>query len=64
MGRGGASIASGWLASLSPEQFFTIRGGMIEAKPMKGTAPRGAIREPTWRDRRRLRRTPSSAPKI
>jgi para-aminobenzoate synthetase/4-amino-4-deoxychorismate lyase len=28
----------GWLASLSPEQFFTIRDGLIEAKPMKGTA--------------------------
>jgi para-aminobenzoate synthetase/4-amino-4-deoxychorismate lyase len=33
---------SGWLLSLSPEQFFTIRGGVIEAKPMKGTAARGA----------------------
>jgi len=31
---------AGWLLSLSPEQFFTIRGDMIEAKPMKGTAPR------------------------
>ena len=30
----------GWLLSLSPEQFFTIRGSNIEAKPMKGTAPR------------------------
>ena len=28
------------LISLSPEQFFTIRGGMVEARPMKGTAPR------------------------
>ena len=28
------------LMSLSPEQFFTIRGGSIEARPMKGTAPR------------------------
>lgn len=27
------------LLSLSPEQFFTIRGGVIEARPMKGTAP-------------------------
>ena len=26
--------------SLSPEQFFTLRGGIIEARPMKGTAPR------------------------
>ena len=32
----------GWLLSLSPEQFFTIRGRVIEAKPMKGTAPRRA----------------------
>jgi para-aminobenzoate synthetase/4-amino-4-deoxychorismate lyase len=30
----------GWLLSASPEQFFTLRGGMLEAKPMKGTAPR------------------------
>lgn len=30
----------GWLLSLSPEQFFTIQGRIIEAKPMKGTAPR------------------------
>ena len=28
------------LISLSPEQFFTIRGGIVEARPMKGTAPR------------------------
>lgn len=28
------------LISLSPEQFFTIRGGTVEARPMKGTAPR------------------------
>ena len=32
----------GWLLSLSPEQFFTLRGGILEAKPMKGTAPRRA----------------------
>ncbi len=30
----------GWLLSLSPEQFFTISGQSIEARPMKGTAPR------------------------
>ena len=35
----------GWLLSLSPEQFFTIHGGAIEAKPMKGTAPRRQDRE-------------------
>lgn len=28
----------GWLLSCSPEQFFTLRGGLIKAKPMKGTA--------------------------
>lgn len=32
----------GWLLSLSPEQFFVVRKGVIEAKPMKGTAPRRA----------------------
>ncbi len=26
--------------SLSPEQFFTLHQGVVEAKPMKGTAPR------------------------
>ncbi|WP_338502610.1 aminodeoxychorismate synthase component I [Sphingomonas kaistensis] len=28
----------GWLLSSSPEQFFTLRDGVIEARPMKGTA--------------------------
>ena len=32
----------GWLLSASPEQFFTLRDGVIEARPMKGTAPPGA----------------------
>jgi para-aminobenzoate synthetase/4-amino-4-deoxychorismate lyase len=32
----------GWILSLSPEQFFTLRGGKLDAKPMKGTAPRRA----------------------
>ena len=32
----------GWLLSLSPEQFFRLSKGQIEAKPMKGTAPRRA----------------------
>jgi para-aminobenzoate synthetase/4-amino-4-deoxychorismate lyase len=35
----------GWLLSLSPEQFFTLRDGVIEAKPMKGTAPLSASAE-------------------
>ena len=30
------------IISLSPEQFFTIRDGYLEARPMKGTAPRRA----------------------
>lgn len=28
----------GWLLSLSPEQFFSLRDGVLEARPMKGTA--------------------------
>ena len=32
----------GALVSLSPEQFFSLRDGVLEARPMKGTAPRGA----------------------
>lgn len=28
------------ILSLSPEQFFTLRCGIVEARPMKGTAPR------------------------
>jgi para-aminobenzoate synthetase/4-amino-4-deoxychorismate lyase len=39
---GVARFPGGWLLSASPEQFFTLRGGMLEAKPMKGTAARGA----------------------
>ena len=30
----------GWILSCSPEQFFTIRDGVVEARPMKGTAAR------------------------
>lgn len=30
----------GWLLSASPEQFFTLRGDRLEARPMKGTAAR------------------------
>ena len=32
------------ILSLSPEQFFTIRDRLIEARPMKGTTPRRADR--------------------
>ena len=31
-----------WLLSLSPELFFRIADGRIEARPMKGTRPRGS----------------------
>ena len=31
------------LISLSPEQFFTLRRGVVEARPMKGTAPRRSV---------------------
>ncbi|MDQ3246805.1 MAG: aminodeoxychorismate synthase component I [Pseudomonadota bacterium] len=45
-GRGGwggaVRFPGGWLLSFSPEQFFTIRAGTVEARPMKGTAARGA----------------------
>ena len=42
-GWGGMMIGEdGALVSLSPEQFFTIRANVIEARPMKGTAPRRA----------------------
>ena len=38
----GALVATGeqWLLSLSPELFFTLEGGILTARPMKGTAPR------------------------
>jgi para-aminobenzoate synthetase/4-amino-4-deoxychorismate lyase len=40
-GWGGLLIHDGGaIVTLSPEQFFTIRHGVVEAKPMKGTAPR------------------------
>ncbi|WP_198161890.1 aminodeoxychorismate synthase component I [Sphingomonas sp. TDK1] len=40
----GALVATGeqWLLSLSPELFFTLEGGALTARPMKGTAPRDA----------------------
>jgi para-aminobenzoate synthetase/4-amino-4-deoxychorismate lyase len=42
-GWGGVIVHDGGaIISLSPEQFFTIRRGAIEALPMKGTAPRRA----------------------
>ena len=42
-GWGGVLVAGDrTIVSLSPEQFFTIRERVIEARPMKGTAPRRA----------------------
>jgi para-aminobenzoate synthetase / 4-amino-4-deoxychorismate lyase len=40
----GAVVFTGahWILSLSPELFFTLEAGQVTAKPMKGTAPRGA----------------------
>ncbi|MBN8815750.1 MAG: aminodeoxychorismate synthase component I [Sphingomonas sp.] len=36
------STGNGWLLSLSPELFFALDGETLTAKPMKGTARRGA----------------------
>ena len=38
----GAVVATGdqWLLSLSPELFFSLKGGRIRTRPMKGTAAR------------------------
>jgi para-aminobenzoate synthetase/4-amino-4-deoxychorismate lyase len=42
----GRGAASGWkLLSLSPELFLRRRGNRLHARPMKGTAPRGASSE-------------------
>jgi para-aminobenzoate synthetase/4-amino-4-deoxychorismate lyase len=38
------------LISLSPEQFFSIRGGVVESRPMKGTAPRRNDRDADARE--------------
>ncbi len=47
----GAIVFTGahWLLSFSPELFFTLSGGHVATRPMKGTAERGADPE---RDRR------------
>jgi para-aminobenzoate synthetase/4-amino-4-deoxychorismate lyase len=42
------------IISLSPEQFFTIRHGTVEARPMKGTAPRCADPEADQAEARAL----------
>lgn len=40
----GAVVFTGdhWILSFSPELFFTLRAGRVTARPMKGTARRGA----------------------
>jgi para-aminobenzoate synthetase/4-amino-4-deoxychorismate lyase len=40
----GALVFTGahWILSLSPELFFTLEGGRVTTRPMKGTAPRHA----------------------
>ncbi|QIX25287.1 aminodeoxychorismate synthase component I [Nocardioides sp. JQ2195] len=48
-----------WLLSSSPERYATIdRHRMIEAKPIKGTTPRGATPEEDERQRRHLAADP------
>jgi para-aminobenzoate synthetase/4-amino-4-deoxychorismate lyase len=43
----GALVATGddWILSFSPEMFFALSGGTLTARPMKGTAIRGATPE-------------------
>ena len=43
----GAVVYTGthWILSLSPELFFTLEQGQLKARPMKGTAQRGASPE-------------------
>ena len=42
-GHGGVVFTgSHWILSLSPELFFTLEGGQVTTRPMKGTAPRDA----------------------
>ena len=43
----GALVFTGthWILSLSPELFFTVEGGRVTTRPMKGTAPPGTDRE-------------------
>jgi para-aminobenzoate synthetase/4-amino-4-deoxychorismate lyase len=54
-GWGGFMIHDGRaIISLSPEQFFTIRHGTIEARPMKGTAPRMADHDADIAEARKL----------
>ena len=46
-----------WILSLSPELFFTLDGGRVTTRPMKGRRRRTPIRP-------RSATTPSSAPRI
>jgi para-aminobenzoate synthetase/4-amino-4-deoxychorismate lyase len=45
-GHGGLAFTGrDWLLSFSPELFFTLEGGQVTTRPMKGTAARGATPE-------------------
>jgi para-aminobenzoate synthetase / 4-amino-4-deoxychorismate lyase len=56
----GALVFTGehWLLSFSPELFFTLGGGRLTARPMKGTAERRADREEDEAAARTLREDP------
>jgi para-aminobenzoate synthetase/4-amino-4-deoxychorismate lyase len=62
----GALIFTGthWILSFSPELFFTLEGGRVTTRPMKGTATREADPAATSCRRKRLRPIRSSGPKI
>lgn len=43
------------ICSASPELFFSLKGGQILARPMKGTAPRGRTFSEDWKQAEALR---------
>jgi|GEM_PF-3819858 len=50
--------ARAWLISASPERYATIRHGIVETKPIKGTLPRGVTPEEDAANAERLRTDP------
>jgi para-aminobenzoate synthetase len=50
--------ASAWLLSASPERYASIRDGVIETKPIKGTTPRGTTPAEDEANAERLRTDP------
>lgn len=48
-------VPQGALLSLSPERFLTVRQGVVETRPIKGTRPRGATAEADEEQRSALR---------